>query len=91
MLFPEKISVRHVVYQPYGEGTLHPIFDVTELILHRLKVAFDLFLVIMAIANALDTPRMRNGEILARLNRDGGLSFLVRIFLLLIHDVYLII
>ncbi|XP_006464015.1 hypothetical protein AGABI2DRAFT_145169 [Agaricus bisporus var. bisporus H97] len=41
-----------------------------------LMVAFDLFLVIMAIGNALDRPRMKNGEVLARLNRDGGLSFL---------------
>lgn len=41
-------------------------------------MACDLFLVIMAIGNALDRPRMKNGEVLARLNREGGLSFLVQ-------------
>ncbi|KAF7761537.1 hypothetical protein Agabi119p4_9529 [Agaricus bisporus var. burnettii] len=49
-----------------------------------LMVAFDLFLVIMAIGNALDRPRMKNGEVLARLNRDGGLSFLGLLVLLFV-------
>ncbi|KXN82769.1 hypothetical protein AN958_02208 [Leucoagaricus sp. SymC.cos] len=41
--------------------------------------AFNLFLVLMSIANALDMPRSRNVEVLAQLHREGARSFLVRL------------
>ncbi|KAJ3563665.1 hypothetical protein NP233_g8793 [Leucocoprinus birnbaumii] len=38
--------------------------------------AFNMFLVLMGIINALDMPRTRNAEVLGRLNREGAKSFL---------------
>ncbi|KAF9444659.1 hypothetical protein P691DRAFT_763197 [Macrolepiota fuliginosa MF-IS2] len=48
-----------------------------------LLMAFELYLIAMTIVNTLDTPRTRDVEILRRLNRDGGLSFLGNFVILL--------
>ncbi|KAF9440864.1 hypothetical protein P691DRAFT_715441 [Macrolepiota fuliginosa MF-IS2] len=55
-----------------------------------LAMVFELFLVAMTIVNVLDTPRTRDVEILRRLNRDGGLSFMGIFVVLLIVLCFLI-
>lgn len=50
-----------------------------------MKVAFDCYIVILTVLNAVDRPRQADARIIHDLRRDGGLTFLVRVIYLVFY------